>query len=710
MRFLLILILLFSCVTIPAQQTPPKDPPPQQEPTAISPDEVVRITTNLVQVDAVITDKDGKQVTDLRADEVEILEDRKPRKITNFAYVSLESGSLNVRTPAGKEAKSAVLPPPIPLSRERVRRAIALVVDDLGLSFDSVHFVRQALKSFVEREMQPDDLVAIIRTSSGVGALQQFTNDKRQLLAAIERVKWRASSRGGTSAFAPIGSDPRIPEDSEDVDEVQQLRDDMFTVGTLGALGYVVRGLKELPGRKSVVLLSNGFAFLDASDPLRNARTMNRLRALIESANRASVVIHTMDARGLQTLGFDAADSTAGMSMQQVMDQMSSRRRAFHDSQAGMGFLAEETGGLAFRNNNDLSGGLKRVVEDQNGYYLIGYRPDPSVFESERGRRKFHNLSLRVLRPGKFTVRMRNGFMGIAESETVNAAAAEEQALVRALVSPFNADGVHLRLSSLFIDDPQAGSIMRSWIHIDAKDLTFTEEADGWQKAVFDVLAITFGETGEEVDQIHRTHTLRLRGQTFERIRSEGLVYQVLVPVKKPGAYQLRTALKDVVSKRIGSASQFIQVPDLKKNRLSMSGIVLVGMTKEVYQKLNAGATEAELEKEQIGTVLRQFPRGHVMAYNYNIYNARVDKRTGKLELTTQLILFRNGKPVFTGQPVPYDRGTQTDVKRLPASGALHLGTQLLPGEYVLQIIVSDHAEKDKRRVISEWIDFEITN
>ncbi len=187
--------LLLSLATL-AQQTdnskPQATPSPEsdaQQPSRSNEDEVVRITTNLVQVDAVVTDKNGKLITDLRPDEVQIFEDGHQQKITNFSFVNPEASSAPL-LPSAPLDKNAPPLPPTKLHPEDVRRTIALVIDDLGLSFRSTYDVRNALKKFVDQQMQPGDLVAIIRTSGGIGALQQFTADKRQLHAAIERVNW----------------------------------------------------------------------------------------------------------------------------------------------------------------------------------------------------------------------------------------------------------------------------------------------------------------------------------------------------------------------------------------------------------------------------------------------------------------------------------------------------------------------------------------
>src|SRR6185436_8635648 len=181
-------------------------PPAQVQQSTQKPDEedVVRITTNLVQVDAVVTDNHGKLVTDLKPEEVQIFEDGRKQKITNFSFNLSDTAPAKPPTKPAPVDKSAPPAPTTTLKREDIKRTIAIVVDDLGLSFESTAYVRRALKKFVDEQIQPGDLVAIVRTSGGIGVLQQFTADKRQLAAAVERVKWNGLGRGGVSAFAPI--------------------------------------------------------------------------------------------------------------------------------------------------------------------------------------------------------------------------------------------------------------------------------------------------------------------------------------------------------------------------------------------------------------------------------------------------------------------------------------------------------------------------
>lgn len=759
-RSLLALPTIFSLIISVSGQKPTASPaPPPEQPDS---DTVVRITANLVQVDAVVTDDKGKLVTDLRPEEIEIREDDRPQKITHFSFVAVEPSATkpNVGNPDSFDKN---VPPMMgaTLRTEQVRRTIALVVDDLGISFESIGFVRKGLKKFVDEQMQPADLVAIIRTSAGMGVLQQFTADKRLLYAAIERLRWNPRSRRGTGAFTAMESNPltRIsPEtpaaggpaqnplfsrdgsqarensavdldDRHIGDELAPFRQDMFTVGTLGAVGYVVRGLSELPGRKSLLLITDGLDLFERKPFARNDRNnllmREKLRKLTDQANRSSVVIYAMDSRGLQPLNMTAEDSSTNFSNAQMQQQLITRQQGFVQSQQDLSYLPERTGGFTVMNRNDLGAGIKQVIDDQRGYYLIGYRPDESTFNRVTGRRNFHQLTVKVIgRPG-LKVRYRSGFYGITDKEMRLDPSTRGQQLIKAISSPFASSGVKLLLTSLFGNDRQVGSFVRSLLYIEGSDLTFTEEADGWNKAIFDVLAVTFGDAGQIVDQISRTHTLRVRAAAYQLVRQNGLEYPIVLPIKKAGAYQLRTAIRDTASGRIGSASQFIEVPDIGKNRLTLSGLILSGVDPRHASNSSpeiagtngsssmpglgstAGDTSSQVDP-QSGPAVRRFRQDMMLHYSFLAYNAQLDKLALLPQLQAQVRLFRDGQPVFTGRVQLIDFRSQADLKRLATGGSLRLGTDMKPGEYVLQVTVTDTLAKPKHRSATQWIDFEI--
>ncbi len=496
------------CVCVAFGQTarPTTPPPPQEQPRVQDEeDEVVRITTNLVQLDAVVTDGDGRHVTDLGPEDFEVLEDGRPQPITNFSFIKTDAPSGGPATvdvaPSSKGARVAPLPP-ARLRREQVRRTLALVVDDLRMSFLSLHDTRIALKNFVDEQLQPGDLVAIIRTSSGVGSLEQFTSDRRQLHAAIERLRWYPSQTNTTEAIAAITNDTRAlsfsdktgaeGEGKEAAKEEQRRRDAeeemrqsreqsarrdvIFTSGTLGSVNFILRGLRGMPGRKSLVLFSDGIGFNQRS-MTDNSRVYDLLRRLADFANRSSVVFYTIDSRGLvDPSSFTAVDDVGAKSFDtSVATQRSNRREDFIRSQDGMAYLPDKTGGF-FVHSTGLKNALKIVVEDQKGFYLIGYRPGDATFKAVDGRAQFHDIKVRVKRPG-LRVRSRLGFYGTAEDATPPTPRTRGDSLFAALTSPFSSGEIPLRLTTLFLNEKKAGTVVRSLLHLDAAPVSFETEA-----------------------------------------------------------------------------------------------------------------------------------------------------------------------------------------------------------------------------------------
>ena len=706
-------------------QTPARPNPPLvvNEPKTVDEQDVVKITTNLVQIDAVVTDKSGKRIVDLKPDEVEIYEDGQVRAITNFSYINLNSVSP---PPTRLDQKAVVIGAPLVPRRlrpEQVRRTIALVVDDLGLSFESAVHVRKSLKKFLDEQLQPDDLVAIIRTSGGIGALQSFTTDRRQLYAAVDKVKWNLIGRSEIAANPFVstagmmtreeagGRGSVLKEEMEVEKLVTKLRQDMFAVGTLGALHYVVQGLESLPGRKSVILFSDGITL---PREYADERILGILRELTEFANRASVVLYAVDARGLQTLGLSAGDSTSGLNYGQVVERLENRKNSLRDTQDGLIFLSEETGGMALLNTNDLNLGIKRILDDQQGYYLIGYKPDESTFAVVNGQAKLHHLRVNIKRPGEYRVRTRSGFYGRTDEAKAESLTPSQQ-LGNALTSPFSASDIQLKLTSIFANSKPAGSMLQSFLHVKASDLTFTTEPDGSRKATFEIAAVTFGDTGKIIDQCVYPRSIIVAAADYERVDKNGFVYRLTIPIKKAGAYQLRMAVRDEASKRIGAAAQFVEIPDLSKNRLTVSGILLSGIPLESYRQnssLQPGGEKtdgANLQADpNANPAVRLFKTDHALVYAFNIYNAKVDKGTGKPKLKTQLRIYRDGKLIFAGDEEAFTPLDQTDAKRLLGAGVVRMGTQMVPGEYVIQIVVTDLLGKQKENMTSQWIDFDV--
>ena len=695
------------------EKVPPQrpEPDPQKSPQTIDQDDIVRITTNVVQIDAVVT-KDGKLVTDLKAEDFEIFEDKKPQTITNFSYVSnVSTASEIVVTPSPNKDPNAV-----PLAPGKVRpgdpfRTIAIVVDDLGISFESMGSVRKQVRRFIEQDMRPNDLIAIIRTGGEVGALQQFTTDKRLLLRAAENLRWNNCSRMGISVFGEArpcsgGYQPLF--------------------GTLGVLRFILQGMRTMPGRKSMIILSDSLPTDDPQDylprglvrpqvPTENDGTSESIpipeqygnegafRGIAELAIRSSVVIYGATTTGIQPLGPFAEQinpwergNILRPTGSQPHDTLRARSQRLYDNSGGLDLITRKTGGFSVKYSNNF--GLKRFAQDQEGYYLLGYRPTSETFK-----RRFHTIKVRVKRPG-LTVRTRSGFFGMTDEEAAPIKYTARDQIAMALMSPFGASDIEVHLSAVFANLPETGSLIRSLIHFPASAITFTNEPDGWHKATLNLSCIVFGDNGAVVQQVSETREVRLRAESFDQIVRHGLTYQYDVPLKKHGAYQFRVAVRDAGSARIGTAREFIDVPELKKKQLVLSGITLSG-----YVDSKGFANDAPLAFNQLSNpALRRFKSGTNLLFGYAIYNARVDKQANIPNLSTQTKIFRDGKVVYEGPLKPVDVAGQKDRERLAAGGGVQLGAALEPGEYLLQVVVTDPLAKEKHRTATRWIDFEI--
>ena len=690
---------------------PQSQPPDQSEP-------VIRISVNLVQLDAVVTDGKGRQVTDLRPEDFEVLQDGKPQAITNLSYIRLAQNESVASAPAA--GKAPLVPPvPVNLRPEQVRRTIALVVDDLGMSFESIARLRQALKTFVDEEMQPGDLIAIIRSGAGIGALQAFTADKQILHAAIDHVRFSGFGRAIIGQYPSYGGDPGGASRASAAEQ------ELFAVGTLGAVRYVIRGLRQLPGRKSVVLFSERLPLITSTG---DSQVLDGVRRLVDAANRAAAVIYTIDPAGLQTFQLSAADGR-GRSPRQLAAIPRRRTQAQWIGQEGLEFLADQTGGFFVYNDNDILGGIGRVLEDQAGYYLVGYRPAPGTFDPQTGQRLFHSVKVRVRRPG-LTVRSRAGFLGIPDGDPglrIGTGESREQQLYDALDSPFNSSGVGLRLTAIYshVAKPvavsagstapkkaktyakttQVSDFVKAILYINPKDLTFTdfEQPEHGKEAVIDLLIATFGDNGQEIDHSDMTYTVRLTDTLYQQsIAAGGILYTAFHPISKPGAYQMRVALRDAASKRVGSASQFIEVPNIKTGRLTLSSLVLSNASAQDVAAGNDPLADAS-------SVLRVFHPGSELNYAYEVLNADAGAGRGP-HLETRIRLFRDGALIYDGAPDnPGSNGkTLPDPRNLMINGKFRLDRQLVPGYYVFQVSVADESSKNRNHDVSAWQTFEL--
>jgi len=684
-------LLSIASIQSSAQQAPPPTPG------------VIRINVNLVQMDAVVTDSSGKPVTNLKPEDFEVLQDGKPQKITNFEFIRVRDPLRAFDASVLPTPRNATPPPSqTALKQQDIRRTIALVVDDLGLSSDSIVRIRESLKKWVDFEMQPGDLVAVVRTNAGVGTLQQFTNDKRMLYSAIDMIRYQPG-RVGIASISPLS--PLGPVNTALFDdEVEHA----YLRMSFASIQYVIRGLRDLPGRKSLVLFSESMrlTFLDGPGIVGTSGTTDttredNLRKVADEANRSSVVIYGIDPRGPTFTGLTASDGDGGRTSDQLGEVVGQRSQALIQSQDGLVILPAKTGGL-FYTGSDITNSLRRAVDDGNGYYLMGYQPESSTFDERSSEGRFHSISVRVKRPD-LKVRSRTGFFGTPDNRPAPVPQTRAAQLAKALVSPFTTGDLNVRLTTLFSYSDADGPFVKALLHFDARDLTFTEQPDGSQSAEMDVAIVTFDSEGKLSANVDKTWKLNYPKAAYEEVLRRGLVYSTPVPMPKAGPFQMRVALRDTNSQKLGSASQYVEVPDVKSGRLVLSGIVMTAA-----RQAAASGTAAEDDREDIdGTpAVRIFKAGSAVSYAYEILNIRTEGND-RSQLESQIRLFRDGQPVYSSTQSPISATGQPNAKRLAVGGRLEL-TKIQPGNYVMQIVVSDTKRKDKNGIMAQSMDFQV--
>ncbi|MCC6539887.1 MAG: VWA domain-containing protein [Bryobacterales bacterium] len=686
------------------------------------PDLTIKVNVDLIQVDVTVTDRSGKPVPGLTRDDFEVFRDGKRQQVQDALYVSAPAPSA-----VAAASLSTPAPGPLPvkaLEASEVRRTFAVFVDDLSIGPGNLQLVRQALRKFVDEQIQPGDVVALYRSSNGLGLMQQLSNDKRQILSQLDRVRFR--NINGVDSLAPIqhnsaedDPNPAIAEAAvrERLAEQAMLRQrqDILTSGMLSNAAFVVRGLRELPGRKALILFSESVqlfdapaAFIDPSAPKMDpnaqggvrTRSAQSLANLIDLANRSGVTFYTADPRGLVTLGASAAD-VMPPNQGRFNAALQQRSFDFRSSQDGLAQLAEQTGGQFFSDSNDIGRVLHEAASAQEGYYLVSFKPDAGTFERSSGNRvKNHRLSVKLRKSG-LRLRYRKSILGAPDAERMPAPSSP---LSAALISPFRTSAIPLKLTGLYFEADAGGPMLRIFLHIDASKLVFAPgdppagAAPGgdsrWMVAVLDQTVLLYDQDGQPVLQQDKSHTVRAPEKSLPGLRQRGLVQVFDLKLPKPGAYQVRAAMMERASRQTGSAAQFIEAPDVPKGRFAMSD---VSVASKAF--VEGKPTDATPE-------LRVFRRGEQLVYNAFLYNARRAAATGKPRLEHQLILYREGVPVFTGPRSPLEPNASTPGRPLTVSGTIVLGGNLAAGDYVLQIAFRDLEAPAKQQYALRTADF----
>ncbi len=581
-----LLCLILGAALVRGQTKPPQQQQPEQE-------DVVRVNTELVQTDVMVFDKKGHFVDGLKPEQFALRIDNEPQTIAFFERVT--SGSLRQQTTAQTNPRTNV-DPAVPANPAPVVRGRTLIffADDYHLSPSSLVRTRKSLLEFIDRGMADNDLVAITSSSGQIGFLQQLTDDKVALRTAVARLNYRATTKMDMdnppmSEYAALkireGDEQAITFYSQEI-----IRQNTFKVNgqlvvmvsplsarqlvmeraqqitliaapsidtTLILLEGLMRTAAQLPGRKVVFLISDGFYLND-----RKSGARDRIKRVTDAAGRAGVVIYTLDARGMVS---DALDVTNDRPIDSKGMLVGSTTGEVSASQDGLNALAGDTGGRAFRNTNaPMAEWVEKVLDETSSYYLLAWRPDSE--EQKRG--KFNRIEASIIGRPDLTVRLRTSYFKTAPLPVLTTkkkadkdTTPRENDMRMVIDAPVSQQQIRTDLTLSLIQMPGVGTKVNASIQIKRDALAF-DLNDGKQVADLDIGGIFYDSKGKPVSSfVGRLKIFPIpEGSSLAKQSQAVYDFHAWLPA---GLYQVRVGVRDLKSGRIGSAMQWIEVPNI---------------------------------------------------------------------------------------------------------------------------------------------------
>jgi len=693
----LVLGLLFSGAS--GQQKPS---PPQ---TAV-PDDVVRVNIKLVQTSVNVVDKKGKFVDNLGRDDFEILVDGKPQPISLFEIIK-----SNTSQRSGQGSTPRGTAPSLAPGADAPGRSVIFFIDDLHLAPDSILRTRKMIEYYIDQQMGSDDQVLIASTSGQIGFLQQFTDSKEALRAAVARLKYRAATaldtdrppmseyqaltieRGDESMLTHFVSfvwrqqfvgmakaNPAVARSlAENVVHERAHRilrqSDTIASATLSTLESLTRSVAQLPGRKLVVLVSDGF--LQSSQA---SEVASKLLDITDAALRGDIVIYSLQGSGLNTVFPDAAN---GDGLDENGDPGRAPLGEDFAMQAPLYQLAEVTGGRALINTNDLNGALTRSLNETAQYYLLAWRPDEDLVRE----RKFHRIKVVLKAHPELSARVNRGFFN--ESTAAAGAAAKtpetksppQEQLHAAIGSVFHTNSLRTNLSVNYMEGP-AGPKLTILMQV---PLDENEPADQKERAA-DIVGVVLDDNGKAAGSFggHLTAANATGTGSSPQRRSVTYLNQVIV---KPGLYEVRVAARDSTSGNIGRAISWIAVPDVSSGKLSLSSLLLG--ERDSAPVTNTDVAKLPRAQLKVDNHFNRKSRLRMLLYLYNA--ASVGGPTPQIDIEIQLL--RQGKVLVSSPPKRLEIVTHEDLREFPFMEELSLAN-LSSGRYVLRVIATDRLGK----------------
>jgi len=608
----------------PGQQPPPPPPPPaqpsQQQPT-------FKVRVDYVEVDVVVTDRQGNLVRDLKKEDFQVLEDGKGQTINTFTQVDIPVE----RADRPLFAESPIEPDVKTNERPFDGRVYVMVIDDLHTRFGRTVRVKAAAKQFIERRLGANDLMAVVHTAGASDGNQEFTNNKRLLLAAVDRTSGRKLDSATANKTNEFNRTRDIRQQGDPLNDPDDQERGFNARSTLDTLRNVAEWFGSVHGRrKAILFVSEGIDYdiydmiaSNGSNHQSASMVMDATRDAIAAATRSNVAIYGIDPRGLTDLGDESIEIQSFPDDTSLGIGTASLQNELRLSQDSLRVLSDETGGFAVVNKNDYATAYQRIVEDNSTYYVLAYYPP----DARPGR--LHKIDVRVTRPG-LTVRARKGYVTpkkVEEPKTTNSKSPSTPELREALDSPLPVSGLTMHVFAAPFKGAAPNASVLFGVEMRGRDLNLAQNA----KLLLSYLAIDQNGKvkGGNTDSLAMPN---LKPETKARIEQTGLrmLNRLDLP---PGKYQLRVAAHDTNGGNVGSVQYDLAVPDFQKTPFSISGLVL---TSGLGSTLPTVRADEQLKQVLPGppVSLRSFPQNDEIVLFAEVYDNDGGK-PHKVDITT---------------------------------------------------------------------------
>jgi VWFA-related protein len=659
-------------------------------------DQTVRLKADLIEVRAVVTDRNDRVIDDLKAEDFELLENGRPQQINFFSLERIGNESSVVPVPARPEANPKSLPNNSVISLKPPSRTIVLFVDTLHLSVTSFVTAREILKKFVNEQMTDEDLVALKTSTGQLGIFEQFTRDKQMLRFAIERLKpWFQSLRttllsayiaakalsGDSEAFS-LAYAILQAEESLKIPASYVIAAAKDTVNqsvtkrksALATLDAVTKQLTELPGQRLLILLSDGFSLVDSGASFET----NALDSTINSAVRSGVTVYSLVASGLQP-EFFMGNASLGESVRSMAMFSTTVAQSRRDVVNTLRDIAEGTGGKVFANTNDLSGKLQKALNDNRVYYTLAFYPS-----NEKQDASFHRITVRVKAHPEYTVRAQKGYLPLqlAQGETTKT---PQQKMVQALSAPLPLAQVEVAASASFLERKDDKAQVSLEVFIDGGSID-QNKANPAQSLALEMAGAVLDIKGDTVEKFGDRIEASLRPERVQQAKQNGYRYSRRIKLK-PGIYQVRVGVRARDTEHIGTATAWVEVPDLSKGKLVMSNIILSERIAEDAKKV-IQSKQSDVFHPKVAQGIAEYKNGNLLVYYFALYNAAKPS-----ELSMQAEILQNEQSIYRGQWQPIaSRIVEEDKNNPGLSGQIPM--LLKPGLYELRISVKGRDAK----------------